>query len=170
MYRLLLYITLLCLGLLFWANELIFNYIDYVSHDPLALDADFQKAFVANYGQLILAELILPLVLALGFLITLLFKIAGRSSRWALGFLLFLSTEFWAYRAFFFKERMLTYHLRTELEDPSLVLPDSHTLYFIFFLAALIAVIFIRESKYKPRRIQPVDQNLLEDLERRYNS
>lgn len=169
MLRLFLYIALLVLGLLFWANELVFNYYDYVGHDPTALAEDYQKAFVSNYGRLLLAELILPFILALGFLLALLFKFAGKSSRWALGFLLFLSTEFWAYRAFFFTERMLTYHLRTETKDPTLILPDSNHIYFFCFLAALLMVIFIKERQFEAPKPEPIDENLVDDLERRYN-
>ncbi len=169
MLRLLLYIALLVLGLLFWTNELVFNYYDYAGHDPMALGDDYQKAFVLNYGRLLMAELILPFILAFGFLLTLLFKLAGRSSRWALGFLLFLSTEFWAYRAFFFKERMLTYHIRTETKDPTLVLPDAHDIYFYCFLAALILLVLIKERLHEPPKPEPLNENLIEDLERRYN-
>lgn len=164
MARLLTYLLTPILAAAFWLVELLNNYFDYTSHDPMDLAQDYQKAFVFNYGQLLVSELFLPLILAIGFIILVLFKVTGRSIRLALGFLIMLSTEFWAYRAFYFSERMLTYHIRTETKDPTIVLPDDYKLYLYAFLAAFLLIIFLKEHSDEGPRSNNLDKQFLANL------
>ena len=151
MARLITYLLTLGASLFFWAGELWLNYLDYTGNSPLNLDERYQRSFLFARNQLLLAELGFPLMMVIAFLALLIVKFAGRQVRLALGFVLLMSTEFWAWRAYVFDGRMATIFLRNENHDPSLQLPNDFQAYFIGFALAFLLVLILREK--------PLDQD-----------
>jgi glucan phosphoethanolaminetransferase (alkaline phosphatase superfamily) len=143
--RLLTYLFITAASAFFWAGELWLNYLDYTAKSPLDLDERYQRVFLVSRDPLLLAELGLPLLMTVAFIALLVVKFAAKSVRLALGFLLLMSSQFWAWRAFVFDGRMATIFLRNENEDPTLTMPNDFKWYMCAFAAALVVVIFLRE-------------------------
>ncbi len=129
----------------FWAIELWLNYKDYVGNDPFGLEEEYQRAFILDKTQLVFAELLFPLGMFLGCLLILIFKLAVRPVRVALGFMLFLGMEFWMWRHFIFKGRIAVLYLRSQENDPTIVLPDYYREYMIGFAIAFAIVLLLKE-------------------------
>ncbi len=145
MARLVTYLLVMVAGLAFWVIELLANYKDYVGHTPQELKEQYQRTFVYEHNQLILAELAFPLMMVLTFLLMLIIKFFAKSVRILLGFMLVVCTEFWVWRSFVFKSKMGTIYLQNEAENPLLVPVNDFTAYWIGFALLLVLVIFLRE-------------------------
>jgi hypothetical protein len=139
------YLALIISGLAFWVIELLLNYKDYAGNDPFGLEQDYQKAFILNQTQLIIAELLFPFGMVIAFLLLLIFKATLHSVRVALGFLLFVGMEFWMWRAYIFKGRMAILYLQNDAKDPSLILPDTFKEYMVAFAVSFIILLLLRE-------------------------
>lgn len=145
MARLVTYFLILILGLTFWGIELIFNYQEYISHDPRTLGQDYQMALLVNKPHLLFAELLFPMIMTVAFLFMLGFKFFAKSVRVVLGIMLLTSTEFWIWRLYSFKWRLSELFLQDELKDPLLTLPNSYDLYMVAFGLGFLVVLFMRE-------------------------
>ncbi len=145
MARLVTYILVMVAGLFFWALELYLNYKDYVGNSPFDLDEQYQRVFLFQRNLFLLAELAFPALMCIAFLVLLLVKFAAKPVRWALGFVLLLSTEFWAWRSFFFDGQMADIYLQNKNNDPTLVQPKDFVAYMIGFALLLVIVILLRD-------------------------
>jgi hypothetical protein len=143
--RLLTYLLTLAAGLVFWAGELWLNYLDYAGRSPLDLDERYQRTFLVTRNQLLLAELGFPLIMVIAFLGLLIVKFAARQVRIALGFVLLMSAEFWAWRSFVFDGSMSAIYLRDERHDPTLHLPNDFKAYMIGFIVLFLLIVLLRE-------------------------
>jgi hypothetical protein len=147
--RLITYLLIIIGSLGFWMVELWVNYLEYAGHDPLDLKERYQIAYVAQSEYLIVSELLFPLLMTIGFLALLIFKLSARPVRFALGFFLMLAAEFWVWRAYFFKERMAVYYALNEApQNIQVFLPNHHQQFMLVFMAAFAIIVFMRESAY----------------------
>ncbi len=139
------YLALAIGGIAFWVIELILNYKDYANNNPFGLEEEYQRAYIIDKTELVFAELLFPFGMALAFLLILIFKLTVRPVRVAIGFMLFLGMEFWMWRTYVFKGRVALLYLRSQENDPTIVLPDNFKEYMIGFAVAFAIVLLLKE-------------------------
>lgn len=155
------YLGVAIAGSTFWVIELLLNYRDYAGNNPFGLEDDYQKALLYNRTQLLFSELLFPFGMAVAFLAILVFKLAARSVRTALAFMLFLGMEFWMWRAYVFDVRIKIIYLQNEAKDPMLMLPHYFKEYMVGFGLVFLGILLLKE-------IAPADdlEHLDEQLKR----
>jgi hypothetical protein len=145
MVRLVTYLIVLVGSLGFSVGELLLNYNDYVGNSPTDLTEKYQRVFLFQRNNLLLAEFGFPLLMVVALLLLLIFKFASRSVRIPLAFVLFLSAEFWVWRSFFFKGRMADLYLQSKYEDPFFQQGNLFIAYLVGFMLLFVLVVLVRE-------------------------
>jgi hypothetical protein len=165
MIRLGAYLAIMIGSLTFWVIQLLLNYRMYVDNDPYSLGDEYQRSLITFRSPLLIAELLFPAGMVVAFVLLLIFKLAARTVRVALGFVLFLCMEFWMWRTFIFDQRIEVYYLQSETDNPMLVPPHQFMVYMIGFGVVFAVVLFLREYALEndPDRIH---DRLKQDLEK----
>jgi hypothetical protein len=145
MARLLIYLGVMVLSGFFWTAQLLLNYFDYVSSSPYSLTGDFQRLFIYNRGSLLTAELIFPLLMTVAILGLLIVKLSGRPVRWVLVLFTVMGAEFWIWRSFIFKDRIVVYYAQSQAEMPHAPAAETHQFYLSIFVVLVAVVLFVKE-------------------------
>ncbi len=118
MARFLVYILIPIFYLAFWGYWLWDTYSVYASKDPMLLELNYQREFIANRSFLLFSELAFPLVMSLFFLLLLILKGLRRRIRPLLLLAQALTLEFFIFRAFIFSDSYGAYHAGSEAMTP----------------------------------------------------
>lgn len=139
------FLTMVALAI-FWAVVLLMNYADYTEGSPIFLKPEFQKLFETNRLLLLGAELLFPLLMVAVFTTLALVKLRPRSIRSAALWAVFMATEFWMMRAFFFPDRLVRYY---QLSDPEFYqhVPEGDPFvgYFIGHVGVMVLLVLVKE-------------------------
>lgn len=152
MARLLLYLTVPVLYLLFWGAWLWLQYSTYAGHDPYLLETDYQLEFVEHRSDLLFSELAFPLAMVLFFLALSVLRFLRRRIRPLLLLAQGMSLLFFIFRSFIFSDSYENYIQGNEALIPPEYL-EAPT-YWPWLAASTLLfgmMIFVREHEEKPQ-------------------
>ncbi|MEM7039566.1 MAG: hypothetical protein AAF570_21505 [Bacteroidota bacterium] len=150
MFRPIFYLLSLLANTVFWSVLLLFNYLDYTGIDPYQLQDDYATAFMSNRFMLLLAELLFPLAMVLGFMVLVFMKLRPRPVRWPYLLLLFMCVEFWVWRTFFFQDRLASYYFMSETKGMELPYSEVHGWILGVYVVIGIVILGVKEYTFGP--------------------
>lgn len=153
MARTILYLLAPLLYTFFWTAYLLSHYNFYVDSDPVMLVGDYQRLYIGQRTQLLSAELLFPLFMALLFFSLFFLRLRNKAIRIPILIAQFLSLEFFVYRQWIFPDSYKGYQSASQLGVPvEFQASASYLAYLLPMAAGFLLLLFIRERIGGPQQ------------------